>query len=235
MLHERCVSAALHATRPARGTCVFCVLLTFCSHQRASAVWVSQWIQYVFGFKAFLSIEDDTDQPEESVFYQVQSLFGHLMESKLQYYVPENFWKVTQGSVCLWIRDTVIVMRSTSCLQGHDIHERSQVFLHLFLNDTFNQGKSALIKKSATSTYNDATIVCTNQGTPWTLSNTVSCTKSCFLQSLSEKYYNTTAAASAVNSSSPVGLLPNSNTEHHQRNPWIPIQFLLAADLSLVT
>lgn len=49
------------------------------------------------GFKAFLSIEDDTDQPEESVFYQVQSLFGHLMESKLQYYVPENFWKVTVG------------------------------------------------------------------------------------------------------------------------------------------
>lgn len=46
-------------------------------------------------FQAFLSIEDDTDQPEESVFYQVQSLFGHLMESKLQYYVPENFWKVT--------------------------------------------------------------------------------------------------------------------------------------------
>lgn len=55
----------------------------------------------MFGFKAFLSIEDDTDQPEESVFYQVQSLFGHLMESKLQYYVPENFWKVTDSSGCL--------------------------------------------------------------------------------------------------------------------------------------
>lgn len=46
------------------------------------------------GPQAFLSIEDDTEQPEESVFCQVQSLFGHLMESKLQYYVPENFWKV---------------------------------------------------------------------------------------------------------------------------------------------
>ncbi|XP_034003654.1 ubiquitin carboxyl-terminal hydrolase 24 isoform X6 [Trematomus bernacchii] len=44
--------------------------------------------------EAFLSIEEDTDQPEESVFYQVQSLFGHLMESKLQYYIPENFWKI---------------------------------------------------------------------------------------------------------------------------------------------
>ncbi|CAB1332019.1 unnamed protein product [Coregonus sp. 'balchen'] len=44
--------------------------------------------------EAFLSIEDDTEQPDESVFCQVQSLFGHLMESKLQYYVPENFWKI---------------------------------------------------------------------------------------------------------------------------------------------
>ena len=45
--------------------------------------------------EAILSIEDDTEQPEESVFCQVQSLFGHLMESKLQYYIPENFWKVS--------------------------------------------------------------------------------------------------------------------------------------------
>ncbi|XP_075472164.1 ubiquitin carboxyl-terminal hydrolase 24 isoform X2 [Ascaphus truei] len=44
--------------------------------------------------EALLSMEDDTDNPEDSVFYQVQSLFGHLMESKLQYYVPENFWKI---------------------------------------------------------------------------------------------------------------------------------------------
>ncbi|KAK1795882.1 hypothetical protein P4O66_008991 [Electrophorus voltai] len=44
--------------------------------------------------EAILSIEDETENPEESVFCQVQSLFGHLMESKLQYYVPENFWKI---------------------------------------------------------------------------------------------------------------------------------------------
>ncbi|KAJ3599696.1 hypothetical protein NHX12_033652, partial [Muraenolepis orangiensis] len=44
--------------------------------------------------EAILSIEDDTEQPDESVFCQVQSLFGHLMESKLQYYIPENFWKI---------------------------------------------------------------------------------------------------------------------------------------------
>uniref|UniRef100_A0A8C3TK63 Ubiquitin carboxyl-terminal hydrolase 24 n=1 Tax=Chelydra serpentina TaxID=8475 RepID=A0A8C3TK63_CHESE len=44
--------------------------------------------------EALLSIDDDMDNPDDSVFYQIQSLFGHLMESKLQYYVPENFWKI---------------------------------------------------------------------------------------------------------------------------------------------
>ncbi|KAJ6662583.1 hypothetical protein lerEdw1_011720 [Lerista edwardsae] len=44
--------------------------------------------------EALLSIDDDMDNPDDSVFYQVQSLFGHLMESKLQYYIPENFWKI---------------------------------------------------------------------------------------------------------------------------------------------
>ena len=28
-----------------------------------------------------------------SVFFQVQSVFGHLMDSKLQYFAPEQFWK----------------------------------------------------------------------------------------------------------------------------------------------
>nr|XP_033771654.1 ubiquitin carboxyl-terminal hydrolase 24 isoform X3 [Geotrypetes seraphini] len=44
--------------------------------------------------EVLLSMDDETDNPDDSVFYQVQSLFGHLMESKLQYYVPENFWKI---------------------------------------------------------------------------------------------------------------------------------------------
>ncbi|XP_064415907.1 ubiquitin carboxyl-terminal hydrolase 24 isoform X2 [Latimeria chalumnae] len=44
--------------------------------------------------ETLLSVDEETDNPDESVFYQVQSLFGHLMESKLQYYVPENFWKI---------------------------------------------------------------------------------------------------------------------------------------------
>uniref|UniRef100_G1RX52 ubiquitinyl hydrolase 1 n=1 Tax=Nomascus leucogenys TaxID=61853 RepID=G1RX52_NOMLE len=37
--------------------------------------------------ESLLSVDDDTDNPDDSVFYQVQSLFGHLMESKLQYYI----------------------------------------------------------------------------------------------------------------------------------------------------
>uniref|UniRef100_A0A4W3HTX5 Ubiquitin carboxyl-terminal hydrolase 24 n=1 Tax=Callorhinchus milii TaxID=7868 RepID=A0A4W3HTX5_CALMI len=44
--------------------------------------------------EAMLSVDDDAENPEENVFYQVQSLFGHLMESKLQHYVPEIFWKI---------------------------------------------------------------------------------------------------------------------------------------------
>ena len=67
----------------------------------------------MLGLKAFLSIEEDTDQPEESVFYQVQSLFGHLMESKLQYYIPENFWKVRDTS------DRSALTPSTSSVAAH--------------------------------------------------------------------------------------------------------------------
>lgn len=28
-----------------------------------------------------------------SLFYQLQTVFAHLMESQLQYYVPDKFWK----------------------------------------------------------------------------------------------------------------------------------------------
>ncbi len=32
------------------------------------------------------------EEEEESVFYQLQNVFGHLLESKLKYYEPERFW-----------------------------------------------------------------------------------------------------------------------------------------------
>ncbi|KAF7659700.1 hypothetical protein LDENG_00292980 [Lucifuga dentata] len=88
--------------------------------------------------EAFLSIEDDTDQPEESVFYQVQSLFGHLMESKLQYYVPENFWKIFR----MWNRELYVREQQdayeffTSLVDQLDEHlkkmGREQIFKNTF-------------------------------------------------------------------------------------------------------
>jgi len=39
-----------------------------------------------------LSIDSD-DLEKSSVFYQLQNVFAHLKESKLEYYVPETFWK----------------------------------------------------------------------------------------------------------------------------------------------
>ena len=30
---------------------------------------------------------------EETIFYQLQNVFGHLLESKLQHYIPEKFWR----------------------------------------------------------------------------------------------------------------------------------------------
>ena len=48
-----------------------------------------------------LSVQDDFDNGsetkktgDESLFYQLQQVFGHLMESKMQYYSPESLWKV---------------------------------------------------------------------------------------------------------------------------------------------
>ncbi|XP_029106559.1 ubiquitin carboxyl-terminal hydrolase 24 isoform X1 [Scleropages formosus] len=88
--------------------------------------------------EAFLSIEDDTENPEESVFYQVQSLFGHLMESKLQYYVPENFWKIFK----MWNKELYVREQQdayeffTSLVDQLDEHlkkiNREQIFKNTF-------------------------------------------------------------------------------------------------------
>jgi ubiquitin carboxyl-terminal hydrolase 9/24 len=42
-----------------------------------------------------LSIDDQSDciNRETSVFWQLQNVFAHLKESKLEYYIPESFWK----------------------------------------------------------------------------------------------------------------------------------------------
>lgn len=45
-----------------------------------------------------LNVHDDSDTGangnESTLFYQLQQVFGHLMESKMQYYSPESLWKV---------------------------------------------------------------------------------------------------------------------------------------------
>lgn len=42
--------------------------------------------------EAILSV-DEGDIDEDSLFYQFQLMFGHLLESQLQYHIPEKFWK----------------------------------------------------------------------------------------------------------------------------------------------
>eukprot|EP00057_Strongylocentrotus_purpuratus_P016370 XP_011670844.1 PREDICTED: ubiquitin carboxyl-terminal hydrolase 24-like [Strongylocentrotus purpuratus] len=36
----------------------------------------------------------EKEKGEDTIFYQMQNVFGHLLESKLQYYEPERFWQV---------------------------------------------------------------------------------------------------------------------------------------------
>ncbi|VDI64277.1 ubiquitin carboxyl-terminal hydrolase 9/24 [Mytilus galloprovincialis] len=43
--------------------------------------------------ESVLGVVEDTPD-EDSVFYQLQQVFGQLLESKLQYFEPEKFWKV---------------------------------------------------------------------------------------------------------------------------------------------
>ncbi|XP_076309376.1 ubiquitin carboxyl-terminal hydrolase 24-like isoform X2 [Tachypleus tridentatus] len=47
--------------------------------------------------EALLTVEEGSPD-EDSLFYQIQTVFGHLLESRLQYYIPERFWKC----FCLW-------------------------------------------------------------------------------------------------------------------------------------
>ncbi|XP_052775472.1 ubiquitin carboxyl-terminal hydrolase 24-like isoform X3 [Mya arenaria] len=44
--------------------------------------------------EAVLSGEEEDTVNEEGVYYQIQQVFGHLMDSRLQYHEPERFWKV---------------------------------------------------------------------------------------------------------------------------------------------
>ena len=78
--------------------------------------------------EAMLGIDSDQAH-EDSVFYQLQQIFAHLRDSKLQYYVPEKFWKVFK----LW-GQTVNVREQQDAL---DFHQAviDQVDEHLKVRD----------------------------------------------------------------------------------------------------
>ncbi|XP_033116308.1 ubiquitin carboxyl-terminal hydrolase 24-like [Anneissia japonica] len=55
---------------------------------------VIQLLYMVPGIREEILSCHDNDDDEETVFYQLQMIFGHLMESKLQFYEPDRFWRV---------------------------------------------------------------------------------------------------------------------------------------------
>ncbi|KAH9492249.1 Ubiquitin carboxyl-terminal hydrolase 24 [Bulinus truncatus] len=96
--------------------------------------------------EAVLSV--DEDQPdEESVFYQVQQMFGHLMESRLQAHEPEKFWQVFK----LW---------------GHSINIREQQDSFDFFQAVLDQidehmksiGREEIFKKKFQGIFSDQKI-----------------------------------------------------------------------------
>ena len=38
------------------------------------------------------------DLDEDTIFFQLQSVFAHLRKSKLQFYIPKKFWSVARVS-----------------------------------------------------------------------------------------------------------------------------------------
>uniref|UniRef100_A0A2C9KAF6 Ubiquitinyl hydrolase 1 n=1 Tax=Biomphalaria glabrata TaxID=6526 RepID=A0A2C9KAF6_BIOGL len=96
--------------------------------------------------EAILSV--DEDQPDEdSVFYQVQQMFGHLMESRLQAHEPEKFWQVFK----LW---------------GHSINIREQQDSFDFFQAVLDQidehmkaiGREEIFKKKFQGIFSDQKI-----------------------------------------------------------------------------
>jgi len=65
------------------------------------------------------------------VLYQVQQVLGHLLESKLQYYIPERFWQVFH----LWGNTPVNIREQQDALDFFQafidqVDEQIKVLLH---------------------------------------------------------------------------------------------------------
>lgn len=76
--------------------------------------------------EAMLSIDSDKVD-EESLLYQTQTVFGHLLESQLEYHVPERFWRCFR----LW---------------GAPVNVREQQDAFEFFNHLLDQVDEYLIK-----------------------------------------------------------------------------------------
>ncbi|BFY99847.1 hypothetical protein BsWGS_02887 [Bradybaena similaris] len=96
--------------------------------------------------EAVLSVDEDPPD-EESVFYQIQQMFGHLMESRLQAHEPEKFWQVFR----LW---------------GHTVNIREQQDSFDFFQAVLDQidehmksiGKEEIFKKKFQGVFSDQKI-----------------------------------------------------------------------------
>ena len=68
-----------------------------------------------------------------SLLYQVQQVLGHLLESKLQYYIPERFWQVFH----LWGNTPVNIREQQDALDFFQafidqVDEQIKVHVHSF-------------------------------------------------------------------------------------------------------
>ncbi len=98
---------------------------------------VIQQLFLVPGVKEALLAIDDEDADEETLFFQFQMVIGHLQDSKLQYFVPDKFWR------CLRLRGQPVNVREqqdsfeffTHLVDSIDEHlhkmERDKLFHHV--------------------------------------------------------------------------------------------------------
>ncbi|XP_064624443.1 ubiquitin carboxyl-terminal hydrolase 24-like isoform X2 [Lineus longissimus] len=84
---------------------------------------------------------------EESVFYQIQMVLGHLLESCLQYHVPEKFWKVFK----LW-------GQTVNIREQQDALDFFQAIVDQIDDTLKGQGKDQVFKKKFQGVYSDQKI-----------------------------------------------------------------------------
>jgi ubiquitin carboxyl-terminal hydrolase 9/24 len=82
-----------------------------------------------------------------SVFYQVQMVLGHLLESCLQYHVPEKFWKVFK----LW-------GQTVNIREQQDALDFFQAIVDQIDDQLKSQGKDQVFKKKFQGVYSDQKI-----------------------------------------------------------------------------